>query len=81
MVPLLFKIPQFPEKYVYDKEEDLEFDYPPTVLLYGLNGVVRPCLIVNNQWKEEHVLNETKKLEAPSMFGEPAKPLSNTLFP
>lgn len=53
---LRFKVPDFPDKFEYDVEENQQYDYPPTVLNYGTDGKIRPGLLLFKNWKEKHVL-------------------------
>jgi hypothetical protein len=79
LVLLKFKVPFFPERYVYDKEEEdkdqeetKKCNYPPTVIIYGSQGIAVPCLLVYKPWEKETLLAPIQgEVYAP----QPAKPI------
>jgi hypothetical protein len=64
LVLLKFKVPNFPLRYIYDKEEGEDKDeeekkrcnYPPTAIIFGSNGEAVPCLLVYKPWEKETLL-------------------------
>jgi len=53
-----FRVPGFPDRYLYDNEETEEYPYPPAGLIYSAAGVLKPFVIVNHKWKKHTLLHD-----------------------
>ena len=53
-----FRVPGFPDTYLYDTEETDEYPYPPAGLIYSAAGVLKPFVIVNYKWKKHTLLHD-----------------------
>ena len=53
-----FKVPGFPNRYLYDTEETDEYRYPTAGLIYSAAGVLKPFVIVNHKWKKHTLLHD-----------------------
>jgi hypothetical protein len=56
-----FRVPGFPDKYLYDDQKTDVYPYPPAGLIYSAAGVLKPFVIVNHKWKKHTLLHDIPK--------------------
>jgi hypothetical protein len=64
LVPLTFKIPGMPEKMIYEQEESEEYDYPPLILMYGSDGLLKPLLVPFGDFKTSKQLRQVMPFQS-----------------